>query len=456
MKKDTSNTVVDLDALFTESKKQSITETVTEKPVLTEIVHQQQKDTVLDFDTILREWSWRCDKGYPDFNNLDDKIKLQEVLDEMNITLPFERIALSEVALSAQESEQVLVDLWNAAANGKGIPTQYKKRNFESLFRSIQSVAKAPVEIYGKKKLSTSQFWKTTTGKAVDTSKTDVLGKRHYSVKFGPAQLMSGEAKEAQATFLIASKNSGLELKAQKEVERLLTELKAKSGKTIGSDLDVGTLKKLPKEKITDTVNQKALQLIEEGERIQDTLTAYLNQLFETDEKFYLEFIFEAMTGASKFSDKNAIANSMLCINKDATAIKIHDVVNSSSTYVKTVASATDLKINYKSGSVKQSGEKVGYRFYTALRLNVKDLTKSVNEINGYLNSHKGPLNEDFWDFLKSLWSKIKEVFNKIITVISDTIIYCYKGLQYLMSAFNIEASVNGWSQLDSIDLFEV
>lgn len=46
----------------------------------------------IDIDSILTEWSWRCDKGYPDFNNVKDRIKLQEVLDEMNIDLPFERI----------------------------------------------------------------------------------------------------------------------------------------------------------------------------------------------------------------------------------------------------------------------------------------------------------------------------------------------------------------------------
>ena len=37
----------------------------------------------IDLDSILHEWSWRCDKGYPDYNNLSDRIKLQEVLDEI-------------------------------------------------------------------------------------------------------------------------------------------------------------------------------------------------------------------------------------------------------------------------------------------------------------------------------------------------------------------------------------
>jgi hypothetical protein len=48
--------------------------------------------TNIDLDTILNEWAWRCDKGYPDFNNISDRIRLQEVLDEMGIKLPFDRL----------------------------------------------------------------------------------------------------------------------------------------------------------------------------------------------------------------------------------------------------------------------------------------------------------------------------------------------------------------------------
>jgi hypothetical protein len=55
-------------------------------------------DTNIDIDTILREWSWRCDKGYPDFNNISDRIRLQEVLDELNIPLPFDKISEAPVS----------------------------------------------------------------------------------------------------------------------------------------------------------------------------------------------------------------------------------------------------------------------------------------------------------------------------------------------------------------------
>ena len=39
-----------------------------------------------NFDAILMEWSWRCEKGYPDFDNKKDIAALREVLKEMNLS----------------------------------------------------------------------------------------------------------------------------------------------------------------------------------------------------------------------------------------------------------------------------------------------------------------------------------------------------------------------------------
>ena len=74
---------IKLDSLLAENTNNEI------KPIITESVEAK---TLPDFDAILAEWSWRCDKGYPDANNQSDMIKLQEVLDEMGIELPFKRI----------------------------------------------------------------------------------------------------------------------------------------------------------------------------------------------------------------------------------------------------------------------------------------------------------------------------------------------------------------------------
>ena len=55
-----------------ESKNES-KETLTES-VITETIQDNKPSPNLD--AILQEWTWRCDKGYPDFNNLSDRFKL--------------------------------------------------------------------------------------------------------------------------------------------------------------------------------------------------------------------------------------------------------------------------------------------------------------------------------------------------------------------------------------------
>jgi hypothetical protein len=50
------------------------------------------KEPKLDFDAIVTEWSYRCDKGYPDMKSKSDMIKLQEILDEMGVKAPFKKI----------------------------------------------------------------------------------------------------------------------------------------------------------------------------------------------------------------------------------------------------------------------------------------------------------------------------------------------------------------------------
>ncbi len=124
MRKDTSK-LIDLDALFANAESKQLKETLKESAMAgnvppevaaridlvnkfnftTHEVDRMTSDEALeeynkrsslkesiDIDSILMEWSYRCDKGYPDFNNKHDMIKLQEILDEMGVASPFKRI----------------------------------------------------------------------------------------------------------------------------------------------------------------------------------------------------------------------------------------------------------------------------------------------------------------------------------------------------------------------------
>ena len=102
MKKDISKSI-DLDALFAKPKVDAAKEIITESKTTS-----ATNEPFLDYDAIVTEWSYRCDKGYPDMNNKSDIIKLQEVLDEMGIKLPFERIQEAKLTKSGKEIYEIM------------------------------------------------------------------------------------------------------------------------------------------------------------------------------------------------------------------------------------------------------------------------------------------------------------------------------------------------------------
>jgi len=57
------------------------------------VVHTYTDPVItFDMDTVLREWAYRCDKGYPEVGNVSDMWHLQEILKEMGIENPFPQI----------------------------------------------------------------------------------------------------------------------------------------------------------------------------------------------------------------------------------------------------------------------------------------------------------------------------------------------------------------------------
>ena len=142
MRKDTSK-IIDLDALFAKAESKQLKETLKESAVAgnvppevaaridlvnkfnfttqevdkmtsNEALEEYNKRSSLkesiDIDSILMEWSYRCDKGYPDFNNKHDMIKLQEILDEMGVASPFKRITEAKLTKSGKEIYEIMSD----------------------------------------------------------------------------------------------------------------------------------------------------------------------------------------------------------------------------------------------------------------------------------------------------------------------------------------------------------
>ena len=366
-----------------------------------------------------------------------------------------ERAAKKAERLTFSESEPFVIDMWNAALKGEDVPKKYAERGLEPLFNAIKPHAKSPVTRIGDNTYALSDFWKDVTGKKVDKSKTDVKGDKNYSVKYGPARLMGGVPDEARATFFAAAEKSGLAEESEKIAIDILDELKKHIFRTIGARMNITSLRNYKSvDKLKDEINQTAKINLTKGEELQPKLLEELQKLFNNNPKFQREFIYEAMTGAMKFSDTDAIADTMLCITKSGQGMTIESVIDSSSPYVDKVVSATTINITYRG---KLNKAKTGWNYYTVIDLGVRGLTEAITEHLLAVNKYKSDtLNENFLDFVKKTWKKLKDAFEKMKEFILKAIEYIKTGFMKLLEFFGMEVDVQGWQKLDTIDLSDV
>ena len=71
---------------------------------------------MIDFDTIINEWSYRARRGYPVWNDPQDMIILKDILKEMNLSL--DNIQLNESEFTPAELVRDkyfngFIDKWN-------------------------------------------------------------------------------------------------------------------------------------------------------------------------------------------------------------------------------------------------------------------------------------------------------------------------------------------------------
>jgi hypothetical protein len=128
------NTTINLDDILNSNEEASSEETI---EILKESIAETAKSIeenapLPDFDAIVTEWSYRCDKGYPDMKNKSDMIKLQEILNEMGIKSPFKQVQLTEV----ENDLNAWINLKKGTANEKAFKnllfTNQGQLNFEN------------------------------------------------------------------------------------------------------------------------------------------------------------------------------------------------------------------------------------------------------------------------------------------------------------------------------------
>jgi hypothetical protein len=115
---------INLDSILSENKDLGSANIVESKPLP-------------DFDAIVTEWSYRCEKGYPDMNNQSDLLALQTLLEEMGIENPLPKIQITE-APATKKKESATTDI---SAYPKSLVTKLTKAGkLEKFYEFVKSI----------------------------------------------------------------------------------------------------------------------------------------------------------------------------------------------------------------------------------------------------------------------------------------------------------------------------
>jgi len=267
------------------------------------------------------------------------------------------------------------------------------------------------------------------------TPKTDmVIGKFRVSLKTGPAVLMSGEKKEATATFYTAMNKTGTVDKAVKQLQKHIDNLLPSTDMT---KLNI----KGNKTELIKSGKFAEIEILKKADEAHHAFKKDMRDVFANSPDFAREFVFEAMTGQTKFGNNEGTATHFLVTDFEGLKPTIHKVTKSSDAYVEKLTKYVNPDVTFKSSQKAETkaGKKTKtgyYTFWSAVKVGVNMIVEEETK-NGLL------LNEGVFDFIKRVYTKamnwIKNFFNKIYEVLKKS----YKALIEFMD-FEPIISANG------------
>jgi len=215
---------------------------------------------------------------------------------------------------------------------------------------------------YGRVKNDLTKFWKSY-GATNSTPKTDIkIGNKRFSLKIGPAQLMSGGKEESIATFYAAALSA---FKTTNPTSLEFLEVKNLIDKFLPSTLVNGQLSNIIKIGDNDLINK--------ADKTHKEIMNALSNLFKKHREFKINFAKEAMSGFNKFGEQSdASANYMLVSDHKGSNIEIHSIYDEK--YCEAIADKIRIQARFKSSSRKIQGKKTGeYRAWSVISLIVSD-----------------------------------------------------------------------------------
>jgi len=316
---------------------------------------------------------------------------------------------------AAFDMEEVIV----AAAGGPAFETdsfpnskEVGKKIVSSL--KLTGVGKMPAGSYPATSRWAEYFKPGKPQGSTLTPKTDFfIGSKRISLKTGSAQLMSGEKKEASATFYVAAEESGTSL--ADEIKKLEGHINNLLPNTDMRKLGI----KGNKTSLTKAGKFAEVEILKNADDAHHAFKNDLRAAFKNNPKFAEAFTFEAMTGKEKFGNNEGTADHFLITDFKGNA-KIENVTSSSDAYVKKIAAQVNPDVKFKSTQSTESqlkspsnpkGKTGYYTFWSAVGIGVKMIVEEEIK-NGDL------LTEGFLDILKRAWSKalnwVKSFWKKV------------------------------------------
>lgn len=275
-----------------------------------------------------------------------------------------------------------------------------------------------------------SKFWHPNkVPPATKTPKTDIIiGNYTISLKTGPAQLMSGGKNEAKATFYAAAiktpsiQADDLAKRIYAKMDELSDSALTKSG-TVGQALKQGE----------DLLLKKANQVNQEVQEM-------MREIFNTNEDFKKNFVYEAMSGDVKFGPTPAKATWLLSTDMKGENNKL--VKTNDKVYIKKITDATNVECRFKSGSQKITINKVEqktgrYTYFSVIGLATKKLKEELEVYDGMFLT-EGMLTNVF-DRVKNF---IKNIFLKVLEWLKG-------GIQRIVDFFELDPDVTFNNNID-------
>ena len=201
----------------------------------------------------------------------------------------------------------------------------------------------------GKSKANLSDFWIDNGGKD-GTPKTDMYSK-DFNIslkKKGGSQLASGMTGETIATFNAALGYMGTDRKSQPKINEIM-EMVEKNFTKLKTSYTVTAIRELEKKKDSLTqADKKILKQYSETEAFHKELNEKVieNLKFGDNKEFREFYIYECLSGFTKFNNSKAIARASVCVEFDAKTGAVSKFYQITKDGKKQNLSNTDIKIS--------------------------------------------------------------------------------------------------------------